>query len=138
MRIIVERTLLRGLGAAVACLVAATACSAQDTREGRAAETVPKGCGTCHKPQRGLKIRRSKAQWQDTIDKMVAFGAKATDVEFASVLNYLSTEFGPDGTGAPAGGSRRAGQPASAAAGPDDKHVVDAAAADRGRSIWAA
>jgi mono/diheme cytochrome c family protein len=134
---VIVRIIRRGFGVAVACVAAATACSAQESSEAKSAETFQKICGTCHTPQSVLNIRRTRAQWQETIDKMVGLGAKATDAEFGSILNYLSATFGPDSTAAPGGRGRRGG-PASAAAGPDNKHVVDAAAADRGRGVWAA
>ena len=129
-------TLRPVLGTAVACLVAASMATAQNPGEQKDSDTFQRVCGSCHTPQSVLNIRRTRPQWQDTIDKMVGFGAKASDTEFAAILNYLSTEFGPDGGAA--GGRGRRGGPASAAAGPDNKHVVDAAAADRGRGIWAA
>jgi mono/diheme cytochrome c family protein len=114
----------------------AAVCTAQNPGEQKDAQTFQRICGSCHTPQSVLNIRRTRPQWQETIDKMVGLGAKASDAEFAAILNYLSAEFAPDG--AAAAGRGRRGGPASAAAGPDNKHVVDAAAADRGRSIWAA
>ena len=126
---------VRSFGAATAFFVAVIVCSAQEPDAAKGAEVLQKVCGTCHTPQSVLTIRRPKAQWQETIDKMVSFGARAIDEEFAAILNYLSSQYGPDATNGTAGGGRRGG---SAAAGADDKHVVDPAAADRGRGIWAA
>lgn len=137
MRIVIERTLVRGSIAAAAWFLAAAACSAQDAGERKGAETFQKVCGTCHTTQSVLNVRRTRDQWQETIDKMVSLGAKASDAEFASILNYLSAAFGPEAAGGPARRGGRGG-PASASAGPDNKHVVDAEAADRGRSVWAA
>jgi cytochrome c2 len=147
------RTIVRGLGAAVAWFAAVVACNAQEPGPGNAAEVFQKVCGVCHTTQSVLTTRRTKGQWQETIDKMVSLGAKASDEDFAAVLSYLSTQYGPDaanGMGgaaslAPAGGGRRGrggagAAPAprpSAALGPDNKHVVDSAAADRGRKVWA-
>jgi len=137
----------------VACCAAVFVCSAQEPGPAKAEEVLQKVCGACHTPQSVLTTRRTRAQWQETIDKMVSLGAKATDEEFAAVLNYLSAQYGPNAADAaaatPAAGAGRRGgrggagaaqapRPASSAAGPDDKHVVDAAAADRGRRVWAA
>jgi len=146
MRIANGRTLLGGLGAALACFGAVSVCSAQETGPAKAEETFQKVCGTCHTPLVALTTRRTRGQWQETIDKMVSLGAKASDEEFAAVVNYLSAQYGPNAESAPAGGRRggRGGAGAaqaprpSAALGPDDKHVVDPAAADRGRKVWAA
>lgn len=144
------RTILRGFGAVVACCAAVVTCGAQEPATPAGREVVQKVCSACHTPESVLGTRRSRSQWQDIIDKMVSLGAKATDEEFAAVLNYLSTQYGSDGAApatAGAGGGRRGGRgaggaaqaprPVSMAAGADDKHVVDAAAADRGRKVWA-
>src|SRR5579872_1713233 len=129
---------------------AAMVSGAQEPAQPQGREVVQKVCSPCHTPESVLGTRRTRSEWQETIDKMVALGAKATDEEFAQILNYLSTQFGSDGAApAPAAaGGRRGGRGAAGAApaprsssmsaGADDKHVVDAAAADRGRKVWAA
>jgi mono/diheme cytochrome c family protein len=109
--------------------------------------TFNKVCGVCHTPETAVATRRTKAQWEESIDKMVQLGAKGTDDEFAAVLSYLVSEYGRDAAAdvALAGGrGGRGGAPArpaggiAATAGAEDKHVVDPAAADRGRKVWAA
>src|SRR5712691_1721415 len=83
---------LRGLGAAVACFAAVAVGSAQEPGQAKAAEVLQKICGACHTPRSALTAGRSRSQWQETIDKMASLGARATDEEFASVLNYLSAD----------------------------------------------
>jgi cytochrome c oxidase cbb3-type subunit 3 len=121
-----------------AVLLGGAACAQQpDVAVSKA--TFNKVCGTCHTPESAVATRRTKAQWEESIDKMVQLGAKATDDEFAAILNYLVTQYGRD-TADP-GASGRGARPAggiAASAGAADKHVVDASAADRGRKIWAA
>ena len=153
MPIINRLTIARSFEA-IACLIAAV-CSAQEPASNKNAEVLNKVCGVCHTPQSVLVSRRTGAEWQETIDKMIAFGAKGSEQEFAAVLNYLTEQYGrADANGSagagpsPASAGRRGGgaaqgaargpRPVGAGVGPDDKHVVDAAAADRGRSIWAA
>ncbi len=101
-----------------------------------------KVCGTCHTPESALSTRRTKAQWEESIDKMVQLGAKATDDEFAAILNYLVSQYGRTAAeAAPVGGRGAPARPAggiAASAGAEDKHVVDPVAADRGRKVWAA
>lgn len=151
MRIPNYHDILRGLGTAVVCCAAVLVGSAQETGPAKGGEVVQKVCGVCHTTQSVLIVRRTRSQWQETIDKMVAMGAKASDEDFATVLNYLTAQYGPDSPGAAtvatAGGGRRGGRGAAGAApaprpsaslGPDDKQVVDAAAADRGRKVWVA
>ena len=98
---------------------------------------VQKVCGsTCHALERATVSPRSRAQWEDVISKMISMGAKGTDEEFATVLNYLASNHGRDASAAQAG--RTAGKPVGVlGAGANDKHIVDNAAADRGRSVWA-
>ncbi len=125
--------------------LAAVAGRAQDIGGSKA--TFNKVCGVCHTPESALSTRRTKAQWEESIDKMVQLGAKATDDEFAAILNYLVSQYGTNAAADPtlAGGrGGRGGAPArpaggiAASAGAEDKHVVDAVAADRGRKVWAA
>ena len=98
---------------------------------------VQKVCGTaCHALDRATVSPRSRAQWEDVISKMISMGAKATDEEFATVLNYLATNHGRDTRAAQA--NRPAGKSVGVlGAGANDKHIVDNAAADRGRAVWA-
>ena len=129
------------------CLAAATAVGAQDLERSRA--VLNKVCGTCHSLDSVLS-RRSRAQWQETINQMITGqGAKGTEEEFAIVLDYLASQYGPNSTApaapaaaAPGRGGRGRGGAASqgmlGGAGPEDKHIVDEAAADRGRKVWAA
>lgn len=113
--------------------VAATA-----TAQADAQAVVQKVCGTaCHALERATVTPRSRAQWEEVISKMVSLGAKGTDEELAAVLNYLATNYGRDTSAAQS--KRPAGKPVGVlGAGANDKHVVDNAAADRGRAIWAA
>src|SRR5690242_18314392 len=95
MSIASRRILVRSAGAAVVCL-GSVVCSAQPPAPAGSAGTFQKVCGVCHTPQSVLGTRRTRAQWQEIIDKMAGLGAKATDEEFASILNYLSAQYGPD------------------------------------------
>jgi cytochrome c oxidase cbb3-type subunit III len=147
MPIVSQLRVSRAFWAAIACWIAAV-CSAQEPVSDKNAALLNKVCGVCHTPQSVLVSGRTRAQWQETIDKMIGFGAKASDEEFAAVLNYLATAYGREDAngGTPAGrrggrgaeGAPRGPRPVGAGVGPDDKHAVDAAAADRGRRIWAA
>jgi cytochrome c oxidase cbb3-type subunit III len=78
----------------------------------------------------------SREEWSEVISNMVAKGAKGTAADFAQVLDYLSTNLGPArpsmGAGAP---PRRTGG-GGLTMGPDDKHVVDPQAAERGKAAY--
>ncbi len=111
-----------------------------------AREAFQKVCGACHAVETVTSQRRTRAEWQESINSMVARGAKGTEEELSLILDYLTVQYAPaapGGRGAtpaapaalPQGGRGRgpAFSPGSA-----DKHVVDTAAADRGRRVYAA
>jgi mono/diheme cytochrome c family protein len=111
---------------------------AMQSSQADARAVVQKICGTaCHALERATVSPRSRAQWEDVISKMISMGAKGTDEEFATVLNYLATNYGRDTSAAQA--NRPVGKPVGVlGAGANDKHIVDNNAADRGRAVWAA
>lgn len=128
-----------------AVYLTAAAASAQQADLAKSKATFDKVCGTCHTPESVVATRRTKAQWQESIDKMVQLGAKASDDEFDAILNYLTLQYGRDSAeAAPTGGRGGRGGAVPVArrpgggAGADDRHMVDAAAADRGRKVWVA
>lgn len=147
MRFANGNTIRRTFALSVTFGAALVAAHAQEPAAGHPELVFQKVCGTCHTPQSALVTRRTRAGWQEIIDKMVGLGAKASDEDFAAALDYLSTNWAPDAAPEPAGfGGRRGGRgapggPPRAAhpnLGPDDKQVVDAAAAARGGKTWAA
>jgi cytochrome c oxidase cbb3-type subunit 3 len=120
----------------IAIFAAGVLCAAIGYAQGpdlaKSRETFQKVCGSCHTPESVVTTRRSRDQWQVEIERMVANGAKGTEEEFATVLDYLTSQFGRTG---------RTGfmpQGMLGEAGAKDKHVVDADAAERGRKVWAA
>ena len=120
-------------------LLAPVAGVAQPASGGR--EAFQKVCGACHPVETITGQRRGRAQWQESINAMVARGAKGTDEELAAILDYLTTQFGPAAPGARRGARRCRGGRGRGAAylpGSADKHVVDEAAANRGRKVYAA
>jgi cytochrome c oxidase cbb3-type subunit 3 len=146
------------IGTALACLALAETSRTQQPppassrasparSRAQSREVFLKACGRCHPPERVTATRRTKAQWEETIEAMVnSRGATLTDEEHDVVLTYLAQEHGPTTTRAgrtsqPTGGPR-AGTTAPVrprgGAGAEDKHIVDAAAAARGRKTYAA
>jgi cytochrome c5 len=69
---------------------------AQDLPDGAGKELVMNVCTQCHDLARVTSKRRSKEEWSDTIDKMAARGAKASDEEFDTIVTYLAKNFGKD------------------------------------------
>jgi competence protein ComEA len=50
-------------------------------------------CKGCHELERSVSRRQDREGWQVTINKMVAFGTKGTDEEFALILDYLTKHY---------------------------------------------
>jgi competence ComEA-like helix-hairpin-helix protein len=50
-------------------------------------------CSTCHAMD-DVTARRSRSQWEDLLYKMIDLGAKGTDQEFRTILDYLAGEHG--------------------------------------------
>ncbi|HEU0173278.1 MAG TPA: helix-hairpin-helix domain-containing protein [Blastocatellia bacterium] len=59
-----------------------------------AKEALQKVCGACHALDRVTASRRSRAQWEETTDKMINLGAKGTEEEFVTILDYLVRQYG--------------------------------------------
>ena len=57
-------------------------------------EVFQRVCSKCHELEQVTASRRSRAQWEDVIDKMITLGAKATDAEFNTILGYLIRQYG--------------------------------------------
>src|ERR1035441_6020521 len=76
-----------------ALLLAPVAGVAQSPAAAR--EAFQKVCGACHPVETVTSQRRTRAQWQDSVNAMVARGAKGTEEELAAILDYLATQYGP-------------------------------------------
>ena len=117
--------------------------AAQPPRRGPAAPpTMPAGlskdlvqrvCGaTCHGSEIVMGKGYTRDGWGAVVNSMVSRGAKASDTELSDIVDYLSKSFPPKTGAAGAGGAGFLG------GGSDDSHIVDEAAADRGRAVYIA
>jgi len=57
-------------------------------------ELFQRVCGTCHKADRAVSTRRTRQQWEEMIDLMVAKGMKASDEDLTKVLDFLVGQYG--------------------------------------------
>jgi cytochrome c5 len=55
-----------------------------------------KVCTVCHEVTRITSKRRTKEQWNETVDTMAARGAKASNEEFDAIVAYLAKYLGTD------------------------------------------
>src|SRR5436190_23083307 len=58
------------------------------------AATARRLCGVCHPFETVVAIRRTKSQWEATVENMIGRGARGTSAEFASVIDFLSEAYG--------------------------------------------
>jgi len=79
--------------ASVLALSSATDAQTADLPDGRGKEQVMNACASCHEIARVTAQRRSKAQWHETVDDMIARGAQVADADYDDVIAYLSTHF---------------------------------------------
>ena len=69
---------------------------AQELPEGPGRDETTKLCKQCHEVARSISVRQDRVGWSNTMTKMLAFGMKGTDQEFALVLDYLVKHFPAD------------------------------------------
>lgn len=60
----------------------------------QAEEVFKTTCTRCHTPDRILSARKTRTQWDETLDKMTKLGATASDEDWTTVLNYLMRHCG--------------------------------------------
>jgi competence protein ComEA len=51
-------------------------------------------CSKCHPPDRIVAGRRTKTQWEETLEKMTKLGAPITDDNYDILLSYLVHHYG--------------------------------------------
>jgi cytochrome c oxidase cbb3-type subunit III len=80
----------------------------------------------CHPFEYVVAVRRTRAQWEATVENMIGRGARGTNAEFSAVIGYLSEAHLLTGA-VPRGGS-----------GPDDRPIVDPKASAAATPLYAA
>ncbi|MEO6726248.1 MAG: hypothetical protein ABIU20_08440 [Blastocatellia bacterium] len=66
----------------------------QDLPAGNGVELARDKCMTCHEADLIAAQRLSKQGWTREVEKMMRWGAKATDAEKAILIDYFSAHFG--------------------------------------------
>jgi hypothetical protein len=74
----------------------AASVQAQDLPDGAGKDLVMTVCTQCHELTRITSKKRTKEEWNDTVDKMAARGARASDEEFVTIVTYLTKYFGKE------------------------------------------
>jgi len=104
-------------------------------------DVVQRVCSTCHPAQIVLGRGMSREQWGGIVSNMIGRGAKGSDEDFATVVDYLAKNLPPSGPATNASNpSAPKKRPRSLIdqVGANDKQVVDEDAAKRGRTVYIA
>jgi glucose dehydrogenase len=62
--------------------------------DARGRETLERMCTPCHSLQIVLQKHHDRSEWQKVVDDMLARGARGSKDDIATVVNYLSANFG--------------------------------------------
>jgi len=76
------------------CLLTISFANAADLPEGPGKAETARLCGKCHPIEQAISMRQGEQAWKETISKMVNLGAEGSDADFASILTYLTKNFG--------------------------------------------
>jgi cytochrome c1 len=68
--------------------------AARELPEGEGAGLVKEKCLGCHEADLIVQQRLSHAAWTREVEKMIRWGAQATDAEKQTMVNYLAVHFG--------------------------------------------
>jgi mono/diheme cytochrome c family protein len=83
-------------------LVLATSCFclgpilAADLPEGAGKEVIEQECTACHSADRIAGQKKTKSDWQDTVDRMISKGAGLSSSEYDTLIAYLVKNFSKD------------------------------------------
>jgi cytochrome c5 len=61
---------------------------------GPGADTFQRVCGLCHTPERIVSNRKTRTEWEETIDKMITRGAQVSDDNYGTIEEYLLQNYG--------------------------------------------
>jgi cytochrome c5 len=96
------------LTAAVCGLMSAnTSAARQDLPEGKGVELARERCVSCHEADLIVSQRLSRQGWTREVEKMIRWGAVASEAEKEALIDYFAANFKPrSAASAPAGDSR--------------------------------
>ncbi|MDA2934503.1 hypothetical protein MYX82_09180 [Acidobacteria bacterium AH-259-D05] len=84
---------------ALAVLLQSDAELAEAMPEGEGRGTVRSVCTTCHTLGMVLTQRRSKEEWEQSVNEMIGRGAQIFPDEMEGIVSYLGEHYGPEATG---------------------------------------
>lgn len=52
-------------------------------------------CSVCHGTERVTSAKKTRAQWEETVTRMIGRGAELTDAEATVLVDYLAAHYAP-------------------------------------------
>jgi cytochrome c5 len=92
--------------AACGLMSANTSAARQDLPEGKGAELARDRCVSCHEADLIVSQRLSRQGWTREVEKMIRWGAVASEAEKEVLIDYFAANFKPRAASAPAGDDR--------------------------------
>jgi len=80
----------------VAIAVMAQSSPNEQLPAGAAKDKVEAACLTCHEARIVVQQRLTKAAWTKELDKMIKWGAEVDAKDHDALIDYFSSNFGPD------------------------------------------
>lgn len=93
---------LLAAGAACAALATLHAAAQEELVPGPGAELTQAKCAVCHEIEHVIRSRQSRAEWEDTMQRMVQRGAPLAPDEIRVITDYLATYYNREGPSAAA------------------------------------
>ena len=87
------KTVLTLMAAAIA--LAGTSFAADKTKQIPGADILEKRCSTCHPSARPKGLKKNAAQWEATVTRMMAKGAKLSADEKKTLIDHLAKTYKP-------------------------------------------
>ncbi len=90
------RTIILTLAVSSAAALAGESSPNQQLPAGAMQEKAAAACSTCHEARIIVQQRLSKPAWAKEVDKMIKWGAEVDPKDRDAMIEYFSTNFGPD------------------------------------------
>ena len=100
--------LVLGALAAAFPVIASAQSSDGGLPKGPGHDQVETACSACHAPDIVAGQAKTKEQWAEVVDQMIARGAAVADADYGPIVDYLTRNFGAAAPAAPAAAAAKA------------------------------
>jgi len=74
---------------------AAISCGGQQSTPKNSAELLEQRCSACHPASRATNKKKTAEEWEATVKRMMDKGAKLSEEEKQTLVNYLAATYKP-------------------------------------------